>query len=64
MPFIRSVVVAAVALIAFLPAQAFTAATQWKPEQPIEIVLGTAPGSGPDRNARVMQKIFQAPTSA
>jgi len=31
----------------------------WKPDQAVEIVVGTAPGSGPDRNARVMQKIFQ-----
>lgn len=46
----------------FLAAIAFdaTAATsQWKPEQAIELVLGTAPGSGPDRSARLMQKIFQ-----
>jgi putative tricarboxylic transport membrane protein len=35
------------------------AATPWKPEQAIEIVVGTAPGSGPDKNARIMQKIFQ-----
>ena len=31
----------------------------WKPDQAVEIVVGTAAGSGPDRNARVMQKIFQ-----
>ena len=38
---------------------AFAATTQWKPEQPVELILGTAPGSGPDRSARLMQKIFQ-----
>jgi putative tricarboxylic transport membrane protein len=38
---------------------AHAATPQWKPEQAVEIVVGTAPGSGPDKNARVMQKIFQ-----
>jgi putative tricarboxylic transport membrane protein len=38
---------------------AHAATSQWKPEQPIELILGTAPGSGPDRSARVMQRIFQ-----
>ena len=38
---------------------AHAATSQWKPEQPVELVLGSAPGSGPDRAARLMQKIFQ-----
>lgn len=38
---------------------AHAAVAQWKPDQAIELVVGTAPGSGPDKNARVMQKIFQ-----
>lgn len=35
------------------------ATATWKPEQAIEVVVGTAPGSGPDKNARIMQRIFQ-----
>lgn len=31
----------------------------WKPERPIEIVVGTDPGSGFDRTARAVQKIIQ-----
>lgn len=49
-----------VALLAFLLiANAHAASLQWKPEQAVELVVGTAPGSGPDKNARIMQKIFQ-----
>ena len=59
MPFIRSQAVVTVAVTALACAHAGAATTQWKPEQAVEIILGTAPGSGPDRNARVMQKIFQ-----
>ena len=35
------------------------ATTQWKPEQTVEIVVGSAPGSGPDRNARFIQGVLQ-----
>ena len=35
------------------PAQA------WKPERPVEIILGCAPGCGPDVMARLMQRVFQ-----
>ena len=31
----------------------------WKPERPVEIIVGSAPGSGPDNMARRMQRIFQ-----
>jgi putative tricarboxylic transport membrane protein len=31
----------------------------WKPERPVEIVVNTAPGSGPDKTGRLMQKILQ-----
>src|SRR5436190_4643131 len=41
------------------PALAGAATSQWKPEQPVELIIGTALGSGPDRSARLMQKIFQ-----
>ena len=59
MRFIRPQIVVAAVSIVFAAAHAHAATTQWKPEQAIEIILGTAPGSGPDRNARVMQRIFQ-----
>lgn len=42
----------------FLSINAVTAA-DWKPEKPIEIVVSTPPGNGPDRTARVMQSILQ-----
>lgn len=35
------------------------AQTAWHPERAVEIVLNTAPGSGPDRTARTLQKIWQ-----
>ena len=56
---ICSRVIVTAALIVSASAEAADATNPWKPEQAVEIVLGTAPGSGPDRNARVMQKIFQ-----
>lgn len=35
------------------------AAAQWKPEKAVEVVVNTAPGSGPDKIARLMQKVMQ-----
>lgn len=35
------------------------AAQSWKPEQPVEIIVNCAPGCGPDRMARLMQRVFQ-----
>ena len=32
----------------------------WKPDRPIEIVVGTDPGSGNDRSARTLQKLWQS----
>src|SRR5258708_28512764 len=32
----------------------------WKPDRPIEIIVGTDPGSGFDRTARLLQKIWQS----
>ena len=59
MRFIRPQIVVAAMSIVCAAAHTQAATTQWKPEQAIEIILGTAPGSGPDRNARIMQRIFQ-----
>ena len=35
------------------------AAAQWKPDRPIELIVGSAAGGGNDKSARVMQKIFK-----
>ena len=56
---IRRLVTVTAALIVPISVPAIAATAQWKPEQTVEIVIGSAAGSGPDRNARVMQKIFQ-----
>lgn len=32
----------------------------WKPDRPVEIIVGTDPGSGFDRTARLLQKIWQS----
>lgn len=34
-------------------------AATWKPDQVVEIIVGTAPGSGPDRSARWIQHYWQ-----
>lgn len=35
------------------------AQSAWKPEKTVEIIVNTAPGSGPDKIGRLMQKILQ-----
>jgi putative tricarboxylic transport membrane protein len=35
------------------------AQTAWKPERNVEIIVGSTPGTGTDRTARLMQKIWQ-----
>jgi putative tricarboxylic transport membrane protein len=34
-------------------------AQSWKPERPVEIMVGCAPGCGPDNMVRLMQRVFQ-----
>jgi len=48
----------AAALFAGVPLSA--PAQDWKPVQPVEIIVGCAPGCGPDNMARLMQRVFQA----
>lgn len=36
-----------------------TAAADWKPEKPVELVAQSAPGGGTDQTARLIQKILQ-----
>ena len=45
------------ALFAVIPLSA--PAQGWKPERPVEIIIGCAPGCGPDNMARLMQRVFQ-----
>jgi putative tricarboxylic transport membrane protein len=47
---------AAVSAFGSLPS--FAQAT-WKPEKPVEIIVGTNPGTGFDRTSRALQKIIQ-----
>jgi putative tricarboxylic transport membrane protein len=49
-------------LCAAIAACAFAApagAQTWKPEKPVEIVIGTSPGGPQDRTGRLLQKILQ-----
>lgn len=38
---------------------AIAAASAWKPDKVVEIVVNTAPGNSPDKTARAIQKILQ-----
>lgn len=50
--------VGAAALTAAVVAPA-QAQTRWKPERVVEIIVQASPGSGADRTARVIQKVWQ-----
>ncbi len=41
------------------PALPAAAQAPWKPDRPVEIIVGTDPGSGNDRSARTLQKIWR-----
>lgn len=58
MKAIKNTVVLAIAALA-LAGTAVHAQTAWKPERNIEIIVGSSPGTGTDRTARLMQKIWQ-----
>lgn len=49
-----------IAAVLFAGAPLAAPAQGWKPERPVEIIVGCAPGCGPDIVVRVMQRIFQA----
>jgi putative tricarboxylic transport membrane protein len=56
---VASTLASALALLVIVsPMKAF-AQKAWKPDRPIEIIVGTDPGSGFDRTARLLQKIWQ-----
>ena len=52
------VVLCGLAVVVAVQAGSAAAQSAWKPEKPVEIVVNTAPGSGPDKTARLMQKIM------
>jgi putative tricarboxylic transport membrane protein len=60
MPLRRNSVLAGWGCAALLSLSAFGAYAQaaWKPEKPVEIVVGSAAGGGNDKTARVIQKIW------
>jgi putative tricarboxylic transport membrane protein len=45
--------------LAGLPPATFAAAAEWKPDKPIEIIVGTGVGGGQDKSARTVQRILQ-----
>ncbi len=49
-----SLIAGAVAATMVLPAQAASAAAEWKPTKPIRMLVGFAPGGGTDTTARAM----------
>jgi putative tricarboxylic transport membrane protein len=55
----RAAVLAVTLLLPCAPPPA-AAQAPWKPDRPVEIIVGTDPGSGNDRSARTLQKIWQS----
>jgi putative tricarboxylic transport membrane protein len=55
---IRCVGAAALSLSAFLAA-APAATQEWKPSRPVDFVVGSGPGGGNDKTARLIQKIWR-----
>jgi putative tricarboxylic transport membrane protein len=47
------------ALSVTVPLSLPTYAQSWKPEKPVDIIIGTTPGGPQDRQGRLMQRIFQ-----
>jgi putative tricarboxylic transport membrane protein len=54
---VRAIRWAVAALVLAAPTEGF--AQSWKPQQPVEIIIGSAAGSSPDTMARVIQRIWQ-----
>jgi putative tricarboxylic transport membrane protein len=56
---IKSLLVLATLVLFVVSPDAAFAQKSWKPDRPVEIIVGTDPGSGFDRTARLLQKIWQ-----
>lgn len=52
-------IVGACAGAALLAAAGLAPAQAWKPQQPVEVIVGSASGSSPDTMARAIQRIWQ-----
>jgi putative tricarboxylic transport membrane protein len=55
----RPIAAAACAGVALLAATGLAPAQAWKPQQPVEVIIGSAAGSSPDTMARAIQRIWQ-----
>jgi putative tricarboxylic transport membrane protein len=49
-----------IAVLLLTGAPLTTPAQGWQPQRPVEIIVGSAPGSGTDISARLMQSVFQS----
>src|SRR5688572_6972218 len=58
-PFALGRVAAACAGAALLAAAGGAPAQSWKPQQPVEVIIGSNAGSSPDIMARSIQRIWQ-----
>ena len=58
-PYLHRACAASLVLIACAFAAPFCIAADWKPDKPIEFIVGTGPGSGVDNTARTVQAILQ-----
>jgi putative tricarboxylic transport membrane protein len=56
---VASMLLFALALLVLASPMTAFAQKSWKPDRPVEIIVGTDPGSGFDRTARLLQKIWQ-----
>ena len=55
----KSRVVIATVVATLASASVLAAVAEWKPEKPIEIIVGTGVGGGQDKSARTVQRILQ-----
>lgn len=55
----QTIFLAAVAVLVALGSSAALAQGTWKPERNVEIIVGSSAGTGTDRTARLIQKIWQ-----
>lgn len=54
-----NIAVPTIAAVLMVAGGAAHAQNAWKPERNIELIVGSSPGTGTDRTARLMQKIWQ-----
>ncbi len=57
--FTRCISAIAAAVLCISTGAAAAQPVTWKPEKPVELIVGTAPGAAPDKTARAIQRIWQ-----